>query len=161
MTDDLKAIVKRIDTGKAQPGDLASLRAAVAQVDGSTPMVFAHTMLIRHIAEEATDNRSAQVVAVAEVERLQESLGFSRSTGVERMLIEHVGVCWLRLQVAESELTRATSGQHALAEGRYREVRLTEAQVRYLRAVALLEKLRRYAPPLQINIANQQVVKNP
>jgi len=74
-------------------------------------------------------------------------------------LIEHVGVCWLRLQMAERALTRVTSGQHALAEGRYCEARLTEAQARYLRAVALLEKLRRYAPPVQINIANQQVIQ--
>lgn len=154
---DMAAITKRIDAGKAQPGDTAALRTSVLQ--GRTH-ALAPAPLAARLVEGISGGKAAQLVIAVEVERLQESIGHSHSTGVERALIEHIGLCWLRLQIAESALTQYTAVQHSPAEARYREERLTQAQTRYLRAVGLLERLRRYRPAVQINIANQQVVKN-
>jgi hypothetical protein len=55
-------------------------------------------------------------------------------------------------------LTHNATGIHNAATARHLDARLESAQRRYLRAVALLERLRRHAPSVQINIANQQVV---
>lgn len=157
---DLRALMARIDKGKAQPGDMEQLRRLIAADGGRDLAALGERKHGRQLIDATPATPTARAVMRAEVERLQEACGYSRAAGVERALIEHIGLCWLRLQLAESALTHATAGQHTLNEGRYREARLSEAQTRYLRAVALLERLRRYAPPVQINIANQQVVRN-
>jgi len=77
---------------------------------------------------------------------------------LEAMLVEHVALCWLRLQMMEQKYTGATSQSLSLAQGDYWERKLSSAQRRYLRAAETLARVRRLAlPVMQVNIADKQV----
>lgn len=58
----------------------------------------------------------------------------------ERMLIDHVVVCDVRLSVVELLHASALSGSHSLAVGDYWERRLTLTQRRFERAMVTLAK---------------------
>ena len=159
--DDLKELISRVDKKKPDPGDVAALRTALEKGGLCYAAAVAGRAQVKALVGAIEASEATRVLVTAEVEELQVSLGYAGCSAVERALIDHIGTCWLRLQLAEQSLTYVTTKQHTLNEGRYREARLTEAQTRYLRALALLERLRRYAPSVQINIANQQVVQGP
>ena len=76
----------------------------------------------------------------------------------QRLLVEHVALCLLRLQYVESEYNRVMNREHALPLGDYWERPLAAAQRRFLRAAEALARIRRLAlPALQVNIGEQQV----
>lgn len=77
---------------------------------------------------------------------------------LEATLVEHVALCWLRLQMMEQRYTRATRESMSLALGDYWERKLSSAQRRYLRAAETLARIRRLAlPVMQVNVAEKQV----
>jgi hypothetical protein len=77
------------------------------------------------------------------LEAIRQELGIEKATRLERLLIQHVAQCWLRLNIMELEYTLAVGGQHRITEGLYYEKRLTEAQKRYARASESLARVRR------------------
>jgi hypothetical protein len=93
-------------------------------------------------------------------------LGHAKAVGLERALVEHVGLCWLQLQVAEARYTKAMTKDKPLALALGWERLITAAQARYLRATESLARVRRLlrsAGSLQVNIATcggQQVNVN-
>ena len=101
----------------------------------------------------------AQAIIRQELRTLCRDLGLDGAPPVERELIAHVAECWVWLKLAQLTLNRISSAEHTFKEGQYREERVTQAQRRYLRAFNLLAKLR-HLGPVQVNIANQQVVMN-
>ena len=75
------------------------------------------------------------------LDQLQESLGYSEASGIERLLIERVLLCWLRLEQTEKTLTAVMKAESIT----YREVEWLEKQVsiahaRYLGACDSLAK---------------------
>lgn len=157
--DDLRALVKRVNAENPSRADVAALRAALATGAGADLQAFTGLTLARQIVEAAGAKGAALAVVEAELTRLRADFGYKDSGPVERVLIDHALTCWARLQVAETKLTNFQSTGGSFAQGRYHEDALTAAQRRYLRAVGLLERLRRYAPPVtMVNIANQQIV---
>jgi hypothetical protein len=84
-------------------------------------------------------------------------LGYTEALPMERLLIEHIGACWVELQVIEhSFLVHLSEGGSSLV---WHDKRLTSAQNRYLKAIETLARVRRLArvTPLQLNIGGQQV----
>ena len=79
---------------------------------------------------------------------------------MERLLIEHVALCWLRVQKVEGGYTAfMTQPEVVIAQADWWERKLTAAQARYVRAVESLARVRRMARPsaVQINVGDQQV----
>lgn len=99
----------------------------------------------------------------ARLDRFKAQLGYQAATPLERLLIDQVGLCWLRLQIAEMSYAGADSRRATLrlAELDYWERRLNASQRRFLRAMETLARIRKLASRtpeiLQINIAQQQV----
>ena len=163
MTQDqevLTALIKRIDKGKPKPEDITELRALLRSGVQHGHMVLSNHAILCQLIEAVASKPAAREIAHHEVEQLRQKFNYSASGPVERTLIEHITICWVRLQTAEHALTQAFGGSFTFIQAKYLELKLGEAQSRYLRAVALLEKLRRHTPPVQINIAqNQQIVR--
>ena len=95
----------------------------------------------------ALQNCPAGLEAFAELWRhrlreLREKLGYADAPEVEKLLISHATLCWLRLAFVEMEFSGNTKGSHSLASGAYCDKRLTNAQRRFDRAVTTLEKVR-------------------
>lgn len=81
------------------------------------------------------------------IEEMRAELGFEQSTLAERLLIEQVLLCWLRLGVLERAQTRAMRGEQSIAYLTYLEAATTLAQKRYTNALTALARVRRLMQP--------------
>lgn len=100
--------------------------------------------------------------AIIGVERnlvyMMRGLGYAESPTLERILIDHVLNCWLRLQAAEWGYSAILEDSHTMSEGDYRAKILNASQRRYLRACETLGRIRKLThntPTLQVNIATE------
>lgn len=160
---ELEALVKRVNGKNPTRADLDALRRVLDTHDGAVLSVIGGTAVLSHIFDKynaGNAGAAARLVMEAEARRMGERLGRDSAPPFERPLIDHIVVCWVRLQLVERDQAANTSGAHNRESGAYWDRRLSEAQRRYLRAFNLLAKLRHMAPAVQVNIANQQVVQN-
>ena len=90
---------------------------------------------------------------------MRDAMGYKTAPELERALIDHVVLCWLRLQHIELTYTQVMDSAITCERGAYWERRLTAAQGRYLRACESLARVRRLGrlAPVQMNIGGQQV----
>lgn len=99
------------------------------------------------------------------LERLRKSLGGAKASQTERLLIDQVVICYLRMNLTEQHYQNAMNESRSFAAASYWERKLSTVQYRYLRAIESLARVRKLmgVPMLQINIAaegGQQVVSN-
>ena len=158
---ELDAVVERANKKNAKPADVAALRSALKE----------HPNLWRLAGDLAQQARAHTLQSVESTPAMKESvqhglremkreLGYADAPLLERLLIEQVLLCWLRLNLAEYQYTNVDNQGGTFARMRYWEQRLTTAQVRYLRAIEALARIRKLArpTPLQVNIGGQQVI---
>ena len=78
------------------------------------------------------------------VELLREQYGYKDAPPLERMLIEQIIICWLRLNSLEVAHTSKTYESHTIEAGLYWDRRLTNVQRRFTRAVESLARVRKH-----------------
>jgi hypothetical protein len=95
------------------------------------------------------------------MEALRAELAGPDPTALERLLVERIVACWMRLY--QLEAIYAGKDSMSLELGAYYERAITSAHKRYLSAIKTLATVRKMAlPVLQVNIAKKQVnVVNP
>lgn len=113
---------------------------------------------VRLIESTYGADSSGAIAAGVNMDNLRQEMGYDGASVVEKMLIDHILIAWLRLQQAEWRNLNATLGEHTHTTGEYWDKRLSAAQGRYLRAVETLARVRRLNVTLQVNIAQQQIV---
>ena len=90
------------------------------------------------------------------LEEMKAELGFESSSLPERLLIEQVLLCWLRLSRLEQEQNRAERGGQPYAYLHYLQTATTQAQRRYTNAISSLARVRRLLRPrgplFQVNV---------
>lgn len=160
----IEALVKRVNGPRPSRADLDALRAVLAmpttETGGAAVTVISGGAVLDHVLAQWNSGEAFKLVARADADRMGRTLGRDGAPPIERALIDHILVCWVRLQLVERDHAANTAGSHSRDSGAYWDRRLTEAQRRYLRALHLLAKLRHMGPAVQVNVANQQVVMN-
>lgn len=98
--------------------------------------------------------------AKGEALALQRSLGIETATPIEKLLIEDVVLCWVRVQSMEQMYSAHFKESMSFAKAAYLENRLSATRRRYLQALESLARVRGLLARVgvQINIAHQQVV---
>jgi hypothetical protein len=155
---DLLPVVKRLNKGKPEAGDLSTFRAYLRRNpeswrDFGDLSEFAADGIIQGVSGD-----SLVVSEALDFGRLalREELGYSRSSGLERLLADHVVLCWMRMQEAEHRYTLARRDSLTIDQAAWLERRLSAVQARYLRACEVLARVRklvRDSPAVQVNIA--------
>lgn len=120
------------------------------------------------IAAVLTDAKVAdeqmKLAIKADLEALRFNLGYDRASAAERLLIDLVVLCHLRVYCVEMWYSHAMAKDVTTASGLYWEKKVSAAQSRYVRAVEALARVRKLlSPTLQVNIAasgGQQVISN-
>lgn len=81
---------------------------------------------------------------------------------IEKLLLDDIVLCWLRLQFMEYRYTNEFNGSVSITKADHLERRLSATRRRYLQAVESLAKVRRLLSRagVQVNVAQQQVVMN-
>jgi len=159
---DLTALVSRVNRAKPDPEALDDLRRHFEAVPAlSRVLCDLHDRNTRMVIGSIVADRAAVEALTVSVRSLRDDLGYKDATALERPLIEHVALCWLRLQKAEMVYSQAQSDEMTLTLAGWHERRLTAAHARYVRASESLARVRRLAQPhrqpLQVNIGGQQV----
>lgn len=96
------------------------------------------------ILTRVTDDPGSKEVLRANMLAIREELGYSEAPPFERALIDHVALCWLRLQLTEQWYSEKTLQEtHTFEAVLYFDKRHAGAQKRYLRAIETLARVRR------------------
>ena len=110
------------------------------------------------IAEACSTNQAAAVSIETYCTYQRNQFGYQAASPLERALIEHVVLCWLRLYVTENRYEQRMKENLSLTQADYWERKLSTHQTRYLRAVETLARIRKLGIHVQINVARQQIV---
>lgn len=79
-----------------------------------------------------------------EVKELRESLEYENATAIEKLLIDRVVLCWLRVMIGESYATRSRRcDRPTFREMEFSDRLLTAAQSRFMRAVKTLTNFKK------------------
>jgi len=128
--------------------------------DGTTAV--SHNTLIS-VMNSVKMNPSGKIYFEGEAAALRRSLGEATATPLEKLLIQDIAICWLRLQLMEQVYSLNYSSDNlSIAKADYLERRLSATHKRYLQSVETLARVRRLLSRagVQINVAGQQVVVN-
>jgi len=153
----IERLLEATSKKKPKPEDVKAFRQCFAD----TPELWKAVSLAQNAAlaviEHETGLVGQQVILKANYEGQKRALGYATASPLEKMLIEHAALCWLRLQRAEQRYSAVTAESITLALADYWERRLSAAQRRYLRACETLARVRRLRlPALQVNIGQEQ-----
>lgn len=90
---------------------------------------------------------------------MRDDMGYKIAPELERALIDHAIMCWLRLQKIELTYSQVMAESITIERAAYWERRLTTVQGRYLRAAESLARVRRLSrsTSFQVNIGGRQV----
>jgi len=158
VSGQLHALVEATNKGKPKQTEVEELKRLLSEhPEVWRNLDLAHNAALRAIGEE-TSNKGTQAIMEANYEGIQCEIRYERSNTLERMLVDHVALCWLRLQCMEQRYSGVMSQSIGISQADYWERRLSAVQRRYLRAVETLARIRRlHLPAMQVNIADKQV----
>ncbi len=91
------------------------------------------------------------------VHRMRVALSGTNPTPLERLLVERIVTCWLRLY--ESEIRTVQARDLSIRQAEWCEKKIDHANRRYLTAIRMLATVRKLALPVlvaQINVAKNQ-----
>jgi len=78
------------------------------------------------LLEKFTPGRGNQEIYLCQFDKMRDRLGYKQAVELERMMIERIIVCWLRLQYAEIDGLSTVSWSCSIEEAEYVDSALTE-----------------------------------
>jgi hypothetical protein len=154
------AFVETFKAARGTHGDPLPLGAAVEKCrradvapwrEMRNPLGFASDVTLDVAAK--TVGAALPVVWREQMREMRDALGYETAPPLERPLIDHACLCWLRLALMELHYSALTDG-NTFRAFEHAEKRLAAAQKRFSRAVELLARVRRLKlPAVQINVA--------
>jgi hypothetical protein len=140
------ALLTRVNTDKPKAADVAALKQLFDEdsrlwrlVGDEAVTAIDSTIKAYHPSSELQRESTRR-----KIEELKAELGANDATPLERMLIDHAALCWLRLYGTELTYTNRllAADSHSQDSGIYWEKRLAGAQRRFTRALEALAKVR-------------------
>jgi hypothetical protein len=162
-SDEVAQIIElrhKVDKNKPKADDIAEFRRGLVKFPdlwrafGDMALQAEHTLI--DAIHVPNSSREAMRLGVKSV---KDDLGYASAPPLEKMLIDQVALCWLRLSIVEVKHATITSGSVGISQGDYWDRTLSAAQRRYMRAIETLARVRRLRKPnaVQVNIGAQQV----
>lgn len=165
QADDLAGrLVATVNAKNPTKAQLAELREALTTAPALVKQIGDMSRQIKGMVIGNMAARPALRIAVeAKADSLTKELRAEGASPLEGLLIDQVVIAWLRWQRAELAYQQMFESQGvSAARASYLEKHLTATQGRYLRAIESLARVRRLLrrAPVQVNIAQQQIVQN-
>jgi len=112
--------------------------------------------LANHVETQVIENAFNSVLtkqsAYMHMAAMRVDMRYDQSSAIEKGLIDHIVLCWLRLHICEFDYDRYTKNA-SLERALFWEKALTAAQKRYLRSVETLARVRKLMQPAPSPIA--------
>lgn len=155
----LKELVRAVDKKDPAPGSVGELRNYfLANPNVCDAIGNLSTMTMMSVIMRSFPAASTRTAIDARLTLMRDELGYDTAGALERSLIQHVVLCWLRLHDCELRYHMMMGDNPTTNQALYWEKKLTANQNRYLKACETLAKVRRLDVKIQVNVANHQVV---
>lgn len=112
--------------------------------------------LIGKLAEKRT---GSQTILRGQYNDLLKELGAADASPLEKLLINRIAMCWLRLMIAETTCALLLNSNHSLKQCEYYDKELTRAQRHYTSAIESLSRLRVMAESMKIAKAKAELME--
>jgi hypothetical protein len=158
--DKLATLLAKTDKAKPAQADIAKLRAMLR--DHPDLVDIAGNMAVQaryQVMQKAVGGRKGvEISTEVFYDTMRDELGYDDASAIEKSLIEHCCLSWLRLHICE--VRYETTEFSTFAQGDYWERKLSSHQARYLRSVESLVRVRRLlkepkAPAFNLLLAQQ------
>jgi len=118
---------------------------------------LSHTTALQAMKAVSKDKDDLSLMEI-NYESIKNEFGYQYANPLERVLIKHIALCWMRLQFVEQKYSNIMEQSISLQLGDYWERRLSSTQKRYLKALETFARIKRLRlPAMQVNIADKQV----
>jgi hypothetical protein len=97
--------------------------------------------------KQAGYGTGSQLIRAAQLRELRTKLGYDEATELERLLIERVVMCWLRLNLAEVSYSASVIGGATIREAEFKDKVVTRAHRRFESACETLARVRGLQSP--------------
>lgn len=155
-----REMMRKVDTARPAMEDLAAFRALLTRMPDAWRIVGdLATQVSVGLVRELNGPAYYREAIEHGMFSLCRELGAGDAPPLERLLIDQVVLCWLRMYLAESWYSQKQKQGATIEILGHVERVLTMAQRRYLRAIEALARVRRLnaRTPLQVNIGGQQI----
>jgi hypothetical protein len=152
LIDELHGIVRRADVQNPSRADRAALKKFFDDHPGLLEWLpAASTLPERVLIEKLSPLWATAEIIRRENQALRDELGYESASMIERLMIDRIVVCKLRLAYVENYSAEAMSPGHSLKESDYADKLLTRAHRRYESAMESLARLRKLNLPKKAN----------
>jgi hypothetical protein len=154
--DEIQALIKKTDKENPNPDNLKEMRRYLDNNSTLVQMNELSEMAYKKVIENFSNSALMKELLNRQVEEKRESFGYKTATIFERMLIDQVILCHIRLNNIEMTHTARleTGGSHSHNSGLYWDKRLSSAQRRFTKACETLAKVQKYMA--EANLREQQ-----
>lgn len=158
---EIKALIAETNKELAKPEALARLRQYLIEHPNELDYMGNLAIQVEGTIIRNNLRHSALLVTATEeyCEKMRNDLGYKTAPPLEKALIDHLVICWVRMHVCELQYEEYTKGA-TLTVATFWENTLSATQKRYLRAVETLARIRKLGINIQINVGGTQQVNN-
>jgi len=158
--DDLLVLYRATDKANPKPEDVKAMREYLAKYPDKAERLgdLAQQVELQIRGNAFANTKAGELSTDEYMYNMRKGLGYDTCPPIERPLIQHVVLCWLRLHLTELRYESVMKDSVTLTKGIYWEKVLSSNQRRYLRAVETLARLRKLNLKIQVNVAHQQIV---
>jgi hypothetical protein len=155
--DEFCALIKAADAGKS--GAVQKLREYIAAHPRTKEMGDLHANITDTLMKKIAANKSTAEFLTANIDEKKQNLGYSKADALERMMIDRVVMCWLRVTVAEIHCTNLVNTTTTFKESDFADRSLTRASNRFMQACEALERYRVMAEAVKIAKAKANLLE--
>jgi hypothetical protein len=141
---ELQALLKRADKENPKPEDLREIRK---MLDNSSALVRANELselAFKRVIETISKSALMGELIQRQIKEKREAFGYKTAHIIEKMLIDQVILCSIRLNQVEMVHSAKTDESHSHDSGMYWEKRLSGAQRRFQKACETLAKVQKH-----------------
>lgn len=141
--EELQALVKRTDKENPKPEDIAKMREMLDKHPTFMSIGEHSDNSFNRYIETVTDSALTKELLKRQIKEKRETFGYDSASIIEKMLIDQVILCYLRLNNIEQIHIKKTYERHSSEHGLYWDKRLNSAQRRFTKASESLAKVRK------------------
>lgn len=164
--EELQALIKRTDKENPKPEDLKAMRKLLDTNSAMVRLNEASEQAFNRVIEMSSKSALMRELMERQIKEKRQGFGYDSASIFEKMLIDQVVLCHLRLNNTEMTYTARleAGGSHTHSSGLYWDKRLSSAQHRFTRACEALAKVKKLLADTDLkeqqaqNKRNQSVV---
>ena len=139
--------------------DLETIRKFLSAYPEFCQIVFNMGGVTRdRIVKDWVSGKIAKTAIQEQVNYLRDGMGYQEAPIMEKMIIDNIATCWLRLQYIDYAVAAKMAGDFNIRHMEFWQKSLATAQKSYLAACETLAKVRKMRlPNIQLNIGEKQV----